>query len=91
MHRVSPRPRFYWIMLALLVIALLASYAVAEGRLREGRATLAEREDARDALVAEIGDLQKQIDFAQTDAYVERVARDELGLLMPGEVRYVSN
>ena len=28
--------------------------------------------------------------FAQTDDYVIRVARDELGMIMPGEVRYVN-
>ena len=40
--------------------------------------------------MAEIGELQEEIDFVQTDAYVERAARDELGLIMPGEVRYVN-
>ena len=38
----------------------------------------------------EIGELEKEIEFVQTDEYVERAARDELGLIMPGEVRYVN-
>ena len=46
--------------------------------------------EQRDQLVREIGELQEEIDFVQTDAYVERAARDELGLIMPGEVRYVN-
>ena len=34
--------------------------------------------------------LSDQLDFAQTDDYVIRTARDELGMIMPGEVRYVN-
>ena len=38
----------------------------------------------------EVEALSAQLEFAQTDEYVVRVARDELGMLMPGEIRYVS-
>jgi len=32
--------------------------------------------------------LREQIDFAKTDAYIEQVAREELGLVRPNEVLY---
>lgn len=91
MRRVNPKPRFYLIMFLVLAVVLGTSFAVAEGKLREGRARLAERTAERDALVNRVGELQSEIDFAQTDAYIERMARDELGLIMPDEIRYVSN
>ncbi len=34
--------------------------------------------------------LRSQIDFLQSDEYVERVARDELGLVMPGEIQFIT-
>lgn len=91
MRRLNPRPRFYLMMLAILLVVMSISFGVIESGMRRGRAVLAEKKAERDALVGEIGNLQKEIDFAQTDAYIERVARDELGLIMPNEVRYVTN
>ena len=41
-------------------------------------------------LSEEIAALKEDIAFAQTDAYVERIARSELGLILPGEIRYVN-
>lgn len=43
------------------------------------------------ALSNRIRDLDAQLDYVRTDAYIERVARDELNMIMPGEIRYVSN
>lgn len=34
-------------------------------------------------------ELARKIEFTKTDAYVERVAHEELGLLKPGEMRLV--
>ena len=39
----------------------------------------------------EVQDLNDQLDYAQTDDYIIRAARDQLGLIMPREVRYVSS
>ena len=44
----------------------------------------------RDSLRLQADALSSELDYAQTDAYIERVARDELGMIMPGEVRYVN-
>ena len=62
----------------------------AHSRLDAASAQVSALTEQRDQLVREIGELQEEIDFVQTDAYVERAARDELGLIMPGEVRYVN-
>jgi len=33
--------------------------------------------------------LEKQIEVLKSDAYIEKTARDKLGLVMPGEVQYM--
>ena len=89
MRRFNPRPRFYMFMIVTLLAVLAVSFTVGALKLREGDAVLADKKNERNALSAEISDLQDEIDFAQTDEFVERTARDELGLIMPGEIRYV--
>ena len=89
MRRFNPRPRFYMFMIVALLAVLAVSFTVGALKLHEGDAVLADKKNERNALSAEISDLQDEIDFAQTDEFVERTARDELGLIMPGEIRYV--
>jgi len=38
-----------------------------------------------------VNELNSQLAYVRTDAYIERVARDELNMIRPGEIRYVSN
>ena len=83
-------PRF-WLMLSLVAaLVFCVSFLVAHSRLEAERAEVDALIAERDSLVREIGALEKDISFAQTDDYVERAARDSLGLIMPGEVRYVN-
>ena len=90
MRRLHVRPRF-WLLLSLTAaLVFCVSLLVAQSRLNAAGAQVDALTQQRDALVREIGELQEEIDFVQTDAYVERAARDELGLIMPGEVRYVN-
>ena len=84
------KPRF-WLMLSLTAALVFSvRFLVARNRLDAAAAEVAALEAQRDQLVREIGTLQDEINFAQTDEYIERAARDELGLIMPGEVRYVN-
>lgn len=91
MRKYHVQPRFWLFLTAIMVIAFSTSMLVANRRLSGQTETLNARTAQRDSLVAEIGDLEEEIAFVQTDEYVERAARDELGLLMPGEVRYVNS
>ena len=79
-------------ILRLLVIALLlymlTSYAAARGRL----AALREREEEMDRLCvclrAENEELQQRLASAGDDETLEALARERLGLVMPGERIY---
>lgn len=84
------RPKFWLIVIALMLIAFAASFALAQHSLRLGASELSEAISHREALQGEVDKLRATLDFVQTDEYVIRVARDELGMIMPGEIRYVN-
>ena len=86
-HRVKPR---FWVFLMVLTISVsIGGRAV----INEDLARKAEHLETLKAryvyLSDEIDELESSIDFARTDAYVEQMARVQLGWLMPGDIRYV--
>lgn len=84
------KPRFWGFMIAVTLIVFLASFVVMRIRYGYGAQRLAEAQSERDALAVEAKALGDQLEYAQTDDYVIRVARDELNMIMPGEYRYVN-
>ena len=84
------KPRFWGFMIALTLIVFLASFAVLRIRYGYGAQRLERARNERDALAAEAKALGDTLEFAQTDEYVMRIARDELNMIMPDEVRYVN-
>lgn len=88
--RLRVKPRFWGFMIAVTLIVFLASFAVMRIRYGYGAQRLAQAQSERDALKVEAKLLRDQLEFAQTDEYVMRIARDELNMIMPGEIRYVN-
>ena len=84
------KPRFWGFMIAVTLIVFLASFAVMRIRYNYGAQRLAQAQSERDALAVEAKSKADQLEFAQTDEYVVRIARDELNMIMPGEIRYVN-
>lgn len=84
------KPRFWGFMIAATLIVFLASFAVMRLRYGYGAQRLEQIRSERDALAAQADALGKQLEYARTDEYVIRVARDELNMIMPDEVRYVN-
>ena len=84
------KPRFWVFMIAVTLLVFLASFAVMRVRFAQGARRLAHAEAARDEVAIQVNLLSDQLAFARTDDYVVRTARDELGMIMPGEVRYVN-
>jgi cell division protein FtsB len=77
------------LLLAAVTVAGIVFLFVLPGRiwLAQNRAAgVAERQNA--ALSKENGDLAKQVAQLQSNAYIEQVAREEYGLVMPGEKEY---
>lgn len=88
--RRRAKPRFWLFLIAVTLLVFGASFAVMRARYDQGEARLRQVQSERDALVLEVNALTDQLEFARTDDYVIRTARDELGMIMPGEVRYVN-
>lgn len=84
------QPRF-WIMLCILLIIVFGfSLSVQYIRLRTQAQTLANLEAEYQTLMNEMSEKAAELEFMQTDEYIEQAAR-ELGMLPPDEIRYVPN
>ena len=84
------KPRFWLFMIAATLIVFGASFAVMRIRYAQGEKRLARAQAEHNEMAVQVSLLSDQLKFAQTDDYVIRMARDELGMIMPGEVRYVN-
>lgn len=87
-HRTTPK--FWLFMIVTMLIVFGVSFGVLQHRYSEGERQLARISEYRDELDLQVRDLYDELDYVQTDAYIIRAARDQLGLIMPSEVRYVS-
>lgn len=83
-------PKFWLIMIALTLVVFGASFAIMQNRYVQETQKLAQVTDYRNALTSEVAALSEELEYVQTDEYIVRAARDELGMIMPGEVRYVN-
>ena len=90
-RRVNVRPRFWVFLIVAMLICFSMSSAVAQLHYSRVADRVNDLSVERLAIAARIKDLNSRLNYVRTDAYIERVARDELNMIMPGEIRYVSN
>ena len=90
-RRVRVQPRFYGFLLVILLICFLVSFLVSQAQYTKVSNRLSLLNNERSALTTRVGELTQRLEYVRSDAYVERVARDELGMLRKGEIRYVTN
>lgn len=84
--RRSPWSFFLFMgILAYLAIALFQQ----EQTLKALAIQEAQQAQTLKQLEAEIAEIQNDIDQAETNAFVEKVAREKLGLVKPGEITYI--
>ena len=84
------KPRFWFLMMATLVLAFMCVYASQGQLMARQAARIAQLEADRLSKMSENALLERKIAFAKTDEYGERVAHQELGLLKKGEIRFVA-
>ena len=91
MHRkIRILPRFWRFVILLLALIFGGCAGASELKYRRNCAHLEALERERDGIARRVAALSAQLEEVQTDAYVEKIAREELNLLYPGEVRYVA-
>ena len=83
-------PRLWLFLIVSTIVVFGVSIGVLQHQYTLGARELARIEDYRDELDLQVRDLSDAFAYAQTDAYIIRAARDELGWIMPNEVRYVN-
>ena len=88
--RIRIRPKFWLFAIMLMLIVFSTSFAIAQHSHSESRKALAEAIAKREMLRSQVQELETKLEFAQTDDFVIRMARDELSMIMPGEIRYIS-
>lgn len=90
-RRVRVQPRFYAFLIAVMLLCFLVSFIVSQAQYARVADRLSVLNRERAALLTRVNELQHRLDYVRTDAYVERIARDELGMLRKGEIRYVNS
>ncbi len=83
-------PKFWLLVIAVSVLIFGTSFAVLQARYSQGQRQLKQVQAYRDEMFLQVDELSDRLAYAQTDDYVIRAARDELGMIMPDEVRYVN-
>ena len=91
MHRYRIAPRFYVFIICVMLVIFGVSFGVSYSRLMDEVDALNAAKAEQAELKAVITEKRQEYTDIKTDEYIERIARDELHMLYPGEVRYVGN
>ena len=84
------RPRFYLLLAAALALAFGVNCGLTALRIHKAELRIKALRQECAGLEAYLSELDRAIAYARTDAYVEKIARRELNLLYPGEIRYIA-
>ena len=90
MHGRTAKPRFFILLSAIAALVFFAGTMAVRVRMNQDAQLLQQIRMEQQTLVDEIGQLEQEIEYVQTDEYIENAARDELGLIRPGEIRYMN-
>lgn len=88
-RRWKVTPRFWALLAAAFALYMAVSYATGFWHIWRLEREIARVRAELQRLEAENAALQAQLSYMQSDEYIEKVAREELGLVMPGETAVV--
>ena len=89
-RRFRIQPRFYLLLAAVLALVFGINCGLTALRIRKAETRIAALQQACAGQAEYLKELNEAIAYAQTDAFVEEIARRELNLLYPGEIRYIA-
>lgn len=73
----------------LVVLLLVISFAIRQSEVIRIKRRIEETQAEINYLRISNSALEQQIETMKTEEYIEKVAREKLGLVMPGEVQYI--
>ncbi len=88
-RKLQRRKRFLMLVALIIIVWTVVAFSRGYYRNYQAQQRLVELESEIKAYEIRNEQLQAQIDRLQSPEYVERVAREELGLVRPGERLYI--
>ncbi len=85
------KPRFWLILMAIMLVGFFYLYSTQEAVLRQQAEAITQLRETASQMEVEIAASTRKLEFSKSDDYVERIARSSLGMVMPEEVLYVSS
>lgn len=90
-RRLYVRPRFYLLLILCIVLGFGISCISAQIRFLDACRRVEVLEIEKQQRSAYVESLTRQLDIVGTDACILQVARDELNMILPGEIRYIAD
>ena len=78
-----------WVFAGVLFIAVAVAFVFRQAEVMAVQKTLTERQSQIDHYRSLNESLAEQVAALQSDEYIEKAAREKLGLVKPGEVQYM--
>ena len=88
-ERRKRKSAFPWVAAAVLFLAVGTAFVLRQAEVMAVEKHLRTIQDEIRYYTSLNESLEKQIEVLKSDAYIEKTARDKLGLVMPGEVEYM--
>jgi len=92
-NKITAAQTVRWVLVGLVVM-IVAAYGVTwfeqKKVMDEKKADIAQLEAQLEEMQLTAAALEADIEFSKTDAYIERLAREELGYVKAGEIKFVA-
>jgi cell division protein FtsL len=83
------KPALPWVFVGVLLVAVATAFVFRQAEVMAVQKTLAAMQTEIEQYTSLNESLAKQIEALKSDDYIEKAAREKLGLVMPGEVQYM--
>lgn len=92
-NKITAAQTVRWVLVGLVVM-IVTAYGVTwfeqKKVMDEKKADIAQLEAQLEEMQLTAAALEADIEFSKTDAYIERLAREELGYVKAGEIKFVA-
>lgn len=75
-----------WVIFGIITIYAVVMIIVQQVQLKEQKVLLGELEEKKQSLTEKIEQLESEFEYMTTDEYIERTARDRLGMVKEDEI-----
>lgn len=88
-RKVQAKPKFYAIIIVVMILCFGISFAVSRHQLVKARNHADALVHEKEALNVKIAELNRELEYVRSDEFIIRYARDVLKMVKPGEIRYL--